>query len=161
MHLRSIVLALFASMASLQAAVMVAPVISSGSGEFSYNYTVTNNESSSILLFQLTLPTEPTDIDAPPGWLSNSFASGSETIVQWVSEDASTDIEPASSLSGFIIASPFTAGPVAFEVRNAEFDLIDGVTTGPNPVPEPSTALTVLALVALPWARRMMRRVES
>src|SRR5687768_2313257 len=102
MRLRSMLLA-FVAAASLHAAVVVAPVITDVSGEFSYNYTVTNNETSSILLFELTLPIEPSSIAGPSGWLLNSFMSDSNTIVQWVSDDSSTDIEPGNSLSGFVV----------------------------------------------------------
>jgi hypothetical protein len=35
-----------------------------------------------IILFQLTFPVDPTSVTAPADWMFNTFASGTETIVQ-------------------------------------------------------------------------------
>ena len=141
------------------------PVVTEASGQLSYNYTVTNDTELSIILFQLTLPIDPISIASPAGWLPNSFMSGAQTVIQWASEDPASDIAPSGSLAGFVVVAPFAPGPVDFEVRNEQFDVTDGVTTGPNgptPVPEPSTGMMVLALAALPWVRGWtMKRTQS
>jgi len=146
-----------ASLCSLKAAVIVTPAVTPQGSDFAYDYTVVNNESLSIIFFQLTLSVSPTSVQAPPGWISNSFASGGDTFVQFASE--TDDILPSESRAGFIVVSPFSPVPVAFDVLLDDVNLISGVTTGPGQaaIPEPSTFIfATIAIAAAPVLRRLL-----
>src|SRR4051794_15912789 len=101
-QMRSMLLALMVSLWSAEAAIVVTPVVTGG---FWYDYTVDNSGPLGIILFQLTLPIDPTSVTAPADWMSNTFALGTDTIVQWASEIS--EISAGGSLSGFVVTSTF------------------------------------------------------
>ncbi len=110
-----------------------------------YEYTLTNNGSTSIIGFGLSFDATVTSLATPKGWNGGVLSFGSLTDVEWVSLDSAFDIPPSGTLSGFALTSPAPPGIVAFSALDEDFNGIDGRTTGPvSPTPEPPAALLLL-----------------
>lgn len=144
MKTRWMLLCLAASLCPVEAAVIVTAEVTPVSGGYSYNYTVDNTEALSLIEFQLRFSAPPVSVLPPPDWMSNMFASGTDTIVQWAS--ATSEIPPASSLSGFIVVSPFAPTQQQFSVTDFDLNVISGTTTmtvaaEQSSTPEPGTSL--------------------
>jgi hypothetical protein len=142
----SVLLFLGVSVVTTQAAVVV-PTITPVTGGFSYDYTVTNTGDTGIIQFQVTLSSGPTSIGTPLDWISTSFASGANTVVQWVS--VTSEIPAGADLAGFVIVSALDPVSITFKVTDMDFNIASGTTSGPSvaAVPEPGTLSLAIAAV--------------
>ena len=139
------------------------------SGQFAYDFTLTNTGDTGGTLFDLflSLPTDITNIDTtsigtPVGWgdptggllFFGPDAAPSTSFIEWASDASGTyDVGTGSSLGGFSFNSSVDVGqPITFALNGStDFATAQEVSS----VPEPATFLLLLpVLVAVAsWTR--------
>lgn len=134
--------------------VLVTPSVNLIGGSYSYEYTVENVGTTSIIGFGLQglVPSifNPT---SPSGWNVSTFDDGTTWSVMWVSSDVLFDLAPGKILSNLSFLSDSPPGDVFFAVLDTDFEGFEGQTVGPLAViPIPSTfALMGICLISLLW----------
>ncbi|MES2466646.1 MAG: hypothetical protein V4675_05045 [Verrucomicrobiota bacterium] len=154
----SLWLALAALPAAAPAAVTVTGLSSfdSGSGRYTYNYSVTNADSAEELI-QVTFPVSASaallGLTAPAGFKLTYDTIGARVNFVWDDDDFTMQtFAPDSTVSGFSFTSPVGPGLTPFIASDISQDYT-GFTAAP--VPEPSVLmLGLLAPLALLRRRR-------
>jgi len=140
----------FASLFAITVAgaqVVVTPAISSAAGITTFDYSITNNTLTDLVIVSISVPAIPGavfDLAAPVGFLT-SFDSG-VGIVDFIADTES--FGAGATQSGFLFSSRFPAGPAAFTALDAAGTEITGSTVSAV-VPEPGAIAWWLAAPAL------------
>jgi hypothetical protein len=148
----SIILFLLASTPSAGASVIVSPTSTFDGAKWTYDYSLFNSGSDGIFIFGLDVSGSVLSISSPAGWLASSQPVLSEVAIEWASNDASVDVLPSGTLSGFTIVSSASPGTVTYSAIDESLKQFSGTTNGPvsSAVPEPHSAVLIgMALLAL------------
>jgi hypothetical protein len=159
-----------AGVATSSAQVTVSPVVTfdSGTGVFTYSYSVTNGSSNTLAI--ISFGARPTgaltvqNLSAPMGFAA-SYDSGNGFVSFFEDNDPGTPqmFAPGSTVSPFTFTSMFGPGATTFEALDFAGNTFTGVTQAP--IPEPSVlALSALALPGLAfllYRRRKMQRTAQ
>ena len=147
-----------------RADVIVSATVTQIGSEFSYDYSVENTGTVSILGFFVTVDASVDQVLAPNGWDFGTLVIGPQTIVQWLSSDMQFDIGPGQTLPDFIIMSTAPPGIAEYSALDDDFNFFNGQTVGPQRsqvTPEPSSMLLfgTGAIAALTgWRQRRRSR---
>jgi hypothetical protein len=143
----------FGTPAAVQAGFMtsLSEQVDFSGGLYTYTYTLSNLAASTDTLGAFKVNVDPSavvsSITAPTNWLS--FFDTTNNLVEWVSPDSTTDLQP-NSAGVFSFASSLPPVPqdyLAVGFSNIGIDFNTGSTLGPglSTVPEPSS-VTLLAI---------------
>jgi hypothetical protein len=142
-----------------RASILVSPSVT-GSGPYTFGYSIANIGDDPILDISFTAAGLITDLISPNGWSAGTRPVGSDTSITWVSTDIPFDIVDGANLSGFGLTSSSPPGTVVFNVLTESFASDSANTTGPvvAPVPEPRTVFVLGAALVGLYARRHSRQ---
>jgi hypothetical protein len=98
---------------------------------YEYAYQLLNSGSSPVLVYDLAVQGDVSDLSGPEGWAGTIIPYADYTIVDWMSSDPAYDI-PADSLPrAFSLKSALKPGNVAYTATNDNLDDFSGQTLGP------------------------------
>lgn len=132
---------------SANAALIVDPTASFDGFLWTYKYWLDNSSSDGVFVFSLDVSGEILSIASPSGWVVDTRAVLSETLVEWASNDVSFDVPPNGKLRGFQIVSSFGPGTVIYNSLDESLNQFGGNTLGPvaHSTPEPNPFLLIIA----------------
>jgi hypothetical protein len=148
--------------ASAGAAPILAATVTPAGPLFHYDYAVTFNPADGEIVL-ITVSLVPGDtltgLTAPAGY-TTSFDTGLGLLDLF--PNVGNTFPLTGTLSGFAFNSPLAAAPTSFTAFNSDFDLFQGVSTGPlvpgAPLPEPVAGVLVTLGLAVLGRRRLAER---
>jgi hypothetical protein len=149
-------------------AAVTAEVSTTSTGAYHYQYTLTNDASSTLAAFDVLLNVSPFAnlqvVTPPDGWFS-AYAPG-DTSIYFLSVDPATDLAPGNATTFSFVSD---LAPLAQEYSTSgvnsttfEFDTLTGTVLSPGlgvaAVPAPSTGVLALVGVAAGVGAAVVRR---